>query len=110
MILRSDFPVDEVSSNPDDTDGFQNPEEPWESAPGDNNPSVTFKVDDGDVPIDEVNVVDASNVKSFTVEVLDSGDKPVSLKLELIFVLCNTFADSSNDILFSTFVNHNITI
>ena len=71
------YPVESISSNPDDQDGMTDlTEDPWESAPEDYKPSVTFKVDSGDKPIVDIDVTYTRNVKTITVTIADSeGNK-----------------------------------
>ena len=80
MTPSSDFPIEDLSSNPGGQDGLKDPtEEPWESEPDDDTPSVTYRIDPSDKPIDEVEVPDQENVKKITVEVRDSDDNPVGI-------------------------------
>ena len=82
MTPNSDFPIASISSNLEGQDGLKDLlEDPWVSEPGDDAPSITYTVDPGDKPIEDVEVTGTENVASVTVEVTDSNGNPVSTKI-----------------------------
>ena len=78
MDPRSDFPIEVISSNSDGQNGLKDPSEiPWQSEPDDAAPSVSYRVDASDKPIEDITIPDGTNVASVTIAVFDQDGNPV---------------------------------
>ena len=87
MEPRPDFPIEVISSNSVGQNGFKDPlETPWQSEPDDDEPSVTYRVDASDKPIEDINIPSGSNVASVTVEVFNQDGNPVGCLYKLLFI------------------------
>ena len=88
MEPRPDFPIEVISSNSDGQNGLKDPlETPWQSEPDDDEPSVTYRVDASDKPIEDINIPSGTNVASVTVEVFDQDGNPVSCLHKLLSIM-----------------------
>ena len=74
------IPASNVSSNPEGIDKLSEPDDSWESTPGDDKPTITINVSEDNKPIKTITVRNTTNVKKIIITVTDENGDNVSSK------------------------------